>query len=123
MHQREQQEQSDGPLNRPKDAIHPSGRWIAAKPAAARKHRDAEQEGHISMYAQKVRIALSRATGQEPFRDRQSSFRVAKSLSRGTNGRQVKTNKTKNYGGRACKPDSVRRAIRETNRAPRRSFL
>src|SRR2546429_3865522 len=28
MHQREQHEQSDGPLNRPKDAVRPSGRWI-----------------------------------------------------------------------------------------------
>jgi len=27
------------------------------------------------------------------------------------------------YGGRACKPDSVRCMVRVTNRAPRRSFL
>src|SRR5256884_1579886 len=74
MHQREQHEQSDGPLNRPKDAVRPSGRWIPAKLAAEREHYDAAQEGHISMYTDKVRIALSRATGQAPFRHRRPHF-------------------------------------------------
>src|SRR5216684_8602473 len=47
IHQRQQHEQSDGRLNRTKDAIGPSGLWILAKLAGAREHYDAAKEGHI----------------------------------------------------------------------------
>ena len=53
INQREQHEQSDGPSNRPKGPIRPSGRWIPAKLAAAREHYDAAQESHISIYQEK----------------------------------------------------------------------
>jgi hypothetical protein len=47
MYQRQEHEQSDGRLNRPKDAIRPSGLWILAKLATASEHYDAAKEAHI----------------------------------------------------------------------------
>src|SRR5882757_9955873 len=47
MHKRQQYEQSDGRLSRPKDAIRPSGLWILAKLATAREHYYAANEVHI----------------------------------------------------------------------------
>src|SRR5260221_2792025 len=47
MHQRQQREQSDGRLDRPKDTIRPSDVWIIGKLAAVRERYEATKEGHI----------------------------------------------------------------------------
>jgi hypothetical protein len=79
MHQREQHEQSDGSLNRPKGAIRPSDRWMPAELAAARKHYDAAQEGHISSLCIQLKSVLRYPEhGPSTFPAQKSSFRVAR---------------------------------------------
>jgi hypothetical protein len=60
VYHRQQHQQSDGRLNRPKGAIRPSGFWISAKLAAAREHYDAVQEGHSYVYSQSPHSAHPR---------------------------------------------------------------
>jgi len=63
MHKRQQYEQSDGRLSRPKDAIRPSGLWILAKLRLRESITTRRRKFISSMYTDKVRTRPPGATG------------------------------------------------------------